>query len=657
MTALALPPLTRLPEGLDAMLHAWQGRWRRRRRNASAMLDEARSCLRICESLRSLDDTVLEQRMANMREALRRDPRNARGQLVEALGIVGQLAWRTLGKQPYAVQFMGALALHRGWLAEMATGEGKTLTVSLAGVLAGWTGRPCHILTANDYLAERDAADMTPLYEGCGVSVASIAGEHEPPQRMEAYRADVVYTTAKELLADHLRDVLAARSGKGADHASFEKWLGVPRQSEASPVLQSRGLHTAIIDEADSVLIDEAVTPLILSFPRKRPGFSEAVLWARDFADRLVEGEDFTIVHRTRSVALLPRARELMLAQSQQLHPMWRPLARREELLRHALTVRCFFHLGHQYLVHDNEIVLLDEFTGRMTPGRTLSAGLHQAIEAREGLDLTDPNESMVQMSFQSFFRRFRHLAGTSGTAREAANELWRIFRLAVLPIPTHRPRQTVELPLLVLPTVADKWRATVDEIARVHASGRPVLVGVRSVQASMELSHQLTQHGLEHSVLNAERHAEEAALVSHAGEEGRIMIATNMAGRGTDIHLTATVKQDGGLHVVIAECNESARVDRQLAGRCGRQGDPGSVIRLLSLEDPLLQRYLPPLTLRAMRVLLASGSGDLLRRLAMRLLKTVQRRSEADAFARRWSVLKSDDWLESALPFQADAR
>jgi preprotein translocase subunit SecA len=656
MTAIALPPLTRLPEGLDAVLHALQGRWRRRRRNAGALLEEAQTCLTVCESLRSLDDASLQQRIALMREALRRDPRNARGKLIDALATVGQIAWRSLGKQPYPVQFMGALALHRGWLAEMATGEGKTLTVSLAGVLAGWTGRPCHILTANDYLATRDAADMTLLYESSGVSVASIDSEYEPPQRMEAYRADVVYTTAKELLADHLRDVLAARSGKGGDHAAFEKWMGLPPQEDATPVLHSRGLHTAIIDEADSVLVDEAVTPLILSFPRKRPGFSEAVLWARDFADRLIEGEHFQAVHRTRSVALLPRAREVMLAQAHQLHPMWRPVARREEMLRHALTVRCFFHSGHQYLVHDDEIVLLDEFTGRMTPGRTLTAGLHQAIEAREGLELTDPNESMVQMSFQAFFRRFRHLAGTSGTAREASNELWRIFRLAVLPIPTHRPRQTVERPLKVLPTVAEKWRAAVEEIERIHTTGRPVLVGVRSVQASLELSQQLSHHGLEHSVLNAERHAEEAEMVSHAGELGRIMIATNMAGRGTDIHLSAEVKQLGGLHVVIAECNESARVDRQLAGRCGRQGDPGSVTRLLSLEDNLLRRYMSQSSLKVMRMLLVSGSGNLVQRLAFSALKMVQRRSEADAFSRRWSVLQSDDWMESALPFQADA-
>ena len=655
MTAIGLPPLTRLPEGLDAVLHTWQGHWRRRRRNADALLEEARTCLRICESLRSLDDASLQQRISLMREALRRDPRNARGKLIDALATVGQIAWRSLGKQPYAVQFMGALALHRGWLAEMATGEGKTLTVSLAGVLTGWTGRPCHILTANDYLATRDAIDMTPLYEASGISVASIAGEFEPPQRMEAYRADVVYTTAKELLADHLRDVLAARSGKGGDRAAFEKWMGLPPQEDATPVLHSRGLHTAIIDEADSVLVDEAVTPLILSFPRKRPGFSEAILWARDFADRLVEGEDFQVVHRTRSVALLPRVRELMHEQTHLLHPMWRPLARREEMLRHALTVRCFFHHGHQYLVQENEIVLLDEFTGRMTPGRTLTAGLHQAIEAREGLELTDPNESMVQMSFQAFFRRFRHLAGTSGTANEAAKELWRIFRLAVLPVPTHRPRQTIQRPLQVLPTVADKWRATVEEITRVHLVGRPVLIGVRSVQASLELSQLLTQYGLQHSVLNAERHAEEAELVSHAGEFGRIMIATNMAGRGTDIHLTPEVKQLGGLHVVIAECNESARVDRQLAGRCGRQGDPGSVTRLLSLEDNLLRRYVSPLALRFMHKLLLIGSGDIVRSLAIPLLKTVQRRAESDAFARRWSVLQSDDWMESALPFHSD--
>lgn len=656
MTVMPLPPLVRLPDGLDAQLHLWQGYWRRRSRNAKLLLAEAQSCLAICEGMRSLDQLGLQQQLETAREALRLDPYQARGQLIVALAVVGQVAYRTIGKQPYVVQFMAALALHRGWLAEMATGEGKTLTVSLAGVLAGWAGRPCHILTANDYLAVRDAEEMSALYQGCGVSIDSIASEHRPEQRIQAYQADVVYTTAKELLADYLRDQLSAHSGGGAEQVAFQRWLGQSTQQSATSVLNSRGLHTVIIDEADSILIDEAVTPLILAAPRERAGLSEAILWARDFAEGLVEGKDFTVMYRTRSIVLHASARQLMQAAATILHPLWRPLARQEELLRNALTVRYFFNVGHQYLVHDGEIVLLDEFTGRMTPGRTLTGGLHQAIEAHENLVLTQPNESMVQLSFQGFFRRFRRISGITGTANEAARELWRIYKLAVLPIPTHRPRLTIEQPIQVLGTIEQKWQAVLLEIQRVYALGRPVLVGVRSVQASRLLSEILRQHGLVHSVLNAEHHAEEAKLVALAGEPGRIMIATNMAGRGTDIQLMLEAKQLGGLHVVIAECNESARIDRQLAGRCGRQGDPGSVVRLLSLEDSLLKRYGSVFLLKVLALVLRNQSLTIIKRpVAVFLLNLVQKRAEADAFSRRWGVLQSDDWMESALPFKLD--
>lgn len=656
MSVMPLPPLVRLPDGLDAQLHEWQGYWRRRNQNAKLLFAEAQSCLAICEAMRDLDQIGLQQQLQIVRDALRLDPNHARGQLIVALATVGQVAYRTVGKQPYAVQFMAALALHRGWLAEMATGEGKTLTVSLAGVLAGWAGRPCHILTANDYLAVRDAEEMSALYQGCGVSLASIAGEHEPQQRTQAYQADVVYTTAKELLADYLRDQLSARSGGGAELVSFQRWLGQSMEQSASAVLNSRGLHTVIIDEADSVLIDEAVTPLILAAPRERAGLADAIVWARDFARYLKEGEDFTVMYRTRSIVLHSSARQLMQAAASLLHPLWQPLARQEELLRNALTVRYFFKVGHQYLVHDGEIVLLDEFTGRMTPGRTLTGGLHQAIEAHENLVLTQPNESMVQLSFQGFFRRFRRLSGITGTANEAARELWRIYKLAVLPIPTHRPRLTIEQPMQVVGTMEQKWQAVLLEIQRVHATGRPVLVGVRSVQASRLLSEILNQHSLDHNVLNAEHHAEEAKLVALAGEPGRIMIATNMAGRGTDIQLPSQAKQLGGLHVVIAECNESARIDRQLAGRCGRQGDPGSVVHFLSLEDSLLQRYGAVLLLKLLGFALCNQSLNIIKGpVANFLLQLVQQRAESDAFSRRWSVLQSDDWMESALPFQQD--
>ena len=653
MSTIALPALERLPEGLDALVHGLQGRWRRRGHSASTLRRDAQACLAACEALRGCAAGDLQDRLEQARQCLSCDPGQAQGQLIESLALVGQMAWRSLGQQPYAVQFMGALAIHRGWLAEMATGEGKTLTVALAAVLAGWTGRACHVLTANDYLATRDAQEMSPLFQACGVTVDTVAGEHDPVARQRQYQAEVVYLTAKELLGDHLRDLLAMRSGRGPDQAALANWLGQDLAAQGlTGKLQRRGLHTAIVDEADSLLIDEAVTPLILSSPRPNPGLGDGILWARDLAIELVEGQDFQVKLRNRTIELGAGARTAMLERSLQLAPAWRPAARREELLRNALSVRCFYRHGHQYLVHEDEVVLLDEYTGRMTPGRTLSAGLHQAIEAHEGLTLTDPNESLGQMSFQSFFRRFRRLSGTTGTAREASQELWRVYRLGVLPVPTHRPRLTLLEPIQVLDSLDRKWQGVVREVQRIHAQGRPVLVGVRSVESSEKLAGMLREQGLKPEVLNAEQHAQEAKIVASAGQAGRITIATNMAGRGTDIGLDPRARRLGGLHVVIAECNESGRVDRQLAGRCGRQGDPGSVSQWLSLQDPLLLRYFSALSLRLV-LLLEQHLPWLGRPVVRQCLHLAQRRAEADAFARRWSVLQNDSWMENALPFE----
>ncbi|WP_029002207.1 preprotein translocase subunit SecA [Azohydromonas australica] len=651
-----LPSAARLPEGADAWAHALAGWLRRRPGHARRLRREAEACAQACAALAGCDDAALQQRLAGAREQLRRDPVHARGGLGEALAAVGETAYRVLGKRPYSVQFMGALAIHHGWLAEMATGEGKTLTAALAGVLAGWSGRPCHLVTANDYLAARDAEEMAPLYRACGLEVASVVAASTPGERAVRYAADVVYVTAKELLADHLRDQLAARTGRDPERLELRRWLGVaPATDAAAPgpeLLLVRGLHTALVDEADNVLIDEAVTPLILSAPRPAPGLHAAVREMAALAATLQEGLDYVLLQRQRSVRLHEGAQQALEALAGRLEPLWRPAPRREELLRQALTVRHFIRREHHYVVQDGEVVLLDEATGRLTPGRTLTAGLHQAVQTHEGLEVTDPNESLEQMSFQSFFRRFRRLAGLTGTGKEAAAEFWRIYRLGVLPVPTHRPRQTRTAPARVLATEEAKWQAVVAEVQRVHAVGRPVLVGVRSVEASTRLAARLQAQGLAFELLNAVRHAEEARIVEHAGQPGRITIATNMAGRGTDIRLDAHVKSLGGLHVVVAEGNESPRTDRQLAGRCGRQGDPGSVAVFLSLEDRLALRFLGAGTRRALaRPLCADAPGA--QALAAGLLRQAQRRAEADAFERRCGVLKADDWLDSALPFE----
>ncbi len=646
-----LRPLEKLPEGLDAWVDRAQGWFKRRPAQAAPMWQQAQACTQQCAQYAELDDKALQDALVLAQEQMRRDPLHAKGQLVQALALVGQVAKRVMGMQPYPVQYLGALSLHQGWLAEMATGEGKTLTVALAAVMAGWSGRPCHVITANDYLAERDAETMRPLFDACGVSLASVFAEVDAEKRPALYSADVVYVTPKELLADHLRDQLAAGSGQDPEWQNFQRWMGKGQAKPDAPLLLVRGLHTAIVDEADSVLIDEAVTPLILSARRPSRGLSEAVVLLAQLAPTLVADQDYDCITRTRSVRLREGAIAALERLASELPPVWRPAPRREELLRQALQVHCFFRLGHQYLVDEGEVVLLDEFTGRMTPGRTLTAGLHQAVEAKEGLEITDPNESLSQMSFQAFFRGFSRLSGSSGTVWEAVDELWQVYRLRVVRVPTHRPRQTITMPAHVMQTIDEKWQAVAQEVIQAQQAHRAVLVGVRSVESSEILANLLQAQQVEVSVLNAVHHAQEASIVAQAGEPGRITIATNMAGRGTDIRLHPQVEHNGGLHVVIAEVNESARIDRQLAGRCGRQGDPGSVSLYLCLNDNLCLRYLPPWARRALS-LLHAHAPRWAPQWAQRAFAWAQRRSEGDAFERRFSVLRNDDWMASALPF-----
>lgn len=649
----SLPRLQKLPQNLDAWVHRMHGRHARRAALPRQLAQLAAQCTQRCAALDALDEAALDSCLDEVRRALRRDPADAKGQLVEALAVVGQLSCRALQLRPYTVQFMAALAMHRGHLAEMATGEGKTLTVALAAVLSGLSGRPCHVVTANDYLAQRDAEEMRGLFTRCGIRASFIVADLSPEERANAYDAEVVYVAPKELLADFLRDQLAFRTLPDPARQVFRRWLGVAADHapSASQTLV-RGLHSVIVDEADSVLIDEAVTPLILSMKRPSPGLSDAVQIVARVADTMQVDSHYVPEPRIRSVRLTEAAQSALAELEQILPPVWRAPARREALLRQALTARAFFRAGHQYLVIDGEVVLIDEFTGRLTPGRSLTAGLHQAIEAREGVAITDPNESLAQMSFQAFFRGFRRLAGCTGTAWETREELWQVYRLAVLRIPTHRPRRVEQHPPQLHVDKTGKWRALAQHLLDQKRKGRPVLVGVRSVSSSLALAEQCRALDVPVAVLNAEQHAEEAEIIALAAHPGQITIATNMAGRGTDIRLDDQVRSRGGLHVVIAETNESGRIDRQLAGRCGRQGDPGSVVVWYCLEDDVAGRFLPGWVCRTHKILYRLASTLAVSQAGW-IFTWAQRRAERDAYRRRMAVLKSDDWLASALPFE----
>jgi preprotein translocase subunit SecA len=644
-----------LLKGLDARVNGLVGLYERR----TSVRDQLRRRAEQIESQAAawveLDDHHLHERLMEFRERFRRGGKDLEELALPALAAIREAADRKLGLRPFGVQLMGALALHRGCLAEMATGEGKTLTAGLAAVLAAWAHRPCHVVTVNDYLVERDAEWMRPLYEFCGVRTGWVTAAMEAADRRKGYEADVTYVTSKELLADFLRDRL--RLGNLADpRRRLLRELLRPRAAPGDDGLVLRGLHAAIVDEADSVLIDEAVTPLIISAPQKNPVLGEAVTQAVKIAGALERDTDYRLDVRYREIELSPAGRARLESLCAELPGLWRGAERRDELIRQALVAREFFLRDKQYIIADGKVVIVDEFTGRQMPQRTWRQGLHQAIEAKEQLPLSDLSETIARLSFQRFFRCFRRLAGMTGTAHEAAFEFWQIYGLPVVAIPTNKPCVRAHWRDHVSLDEAAKWQAVTEQVVNTRAAGRPVLVGTRSVEVSERLAALLAGLGHECRVLNAVRHKDEAAIVALAGESGRVTIATNMAGRGTDIKLGRGVAGAGGLHVIATERHESGRVDRQLFGRAARQGDPGSAQAFVSLEDELLRRYLPTPAHRALqRAVRAKVRGW--QQLAHGAVGLAQRRAQNQAFTQRQAVLRADTWLDEGLAFAAGSQ
>lgn len=638
-------PLT----GLDALVNGIIGGHRRRGNVLTELERDAHSVVALEGELVRLSETQLHERLLEYRQYFRRGGKVATEVLLPALAAIREAADRKLGLRPFPVQLMGALALHRGYLAEMATGEGKTLTAGLAAVLAGWTRRPCHVVTVNDYLVERDAKWLEALYHFCGVRVGFVTGAMDLAGRTKGYGCDVTYVTSKELLADFLRDRL--RLGRLQDPTRRLIRRMLSPQTAAQQGLVLRGLHTAIVDEADSVLIDEAVTPLIISAPHRNDSLREAATLAQEMIANLKPETDYRANLRYREIELTEEGWRKLSGHTAHLPGLWRGEERRRELVVQALVAREFFLRDKHYIIEGDKVVIVDEFTGRPMPQRTWREGMHQAIEAKEGLPISDPSETVARLSFQRFFRCFHKIAGMTGTAREAAREFWQVYGLPVIAIPSNRPCIREQWPDQIFLREESKRQAIVVEVERLHATGRPVLVGTRNVQVSEQLGRALAARGLEAKILNATRLDEEADIVALAGEWGRITIATNMAGRGTDIKLGQGVVALGGLHVIATERHESGRVDRQLFGRSGRQGDPGSAQAFVSAEDELIRRYL---TRPAREVLNQALKRDLPLRtpVAKVAFNRAQSRAQALAFQQRRSVLKSDLWLEEALSF-----
>ncbi len=507
----------------------------------------------------------------------------------ETFALVSHLLGHTHGLTPYTVQLEGAWALLMGLLAEMRTGEGKTLTAVMTAAVAALGDVPTHVVTVNAYLAARDAEFAKPLLDALGLRLAVVDQTLELEDRRAAYACDVVYAVNKQLAFDYLRDRIQAR-GTG----SLLELTAAQLASDDMPAPAMRGLHFAIIDEADSVLIDEARTPLVISQKRPNPDLVKLAQSGLMLARMLEAGRHYTIDAKERRVELTEPGRRQIRGAKIPNALLLRGRRRREAAATLGLVALHLLNRGEHYVVSDGTVAIVDEYTGRFMPDRSWGQGLQQMVELKEGVSPSDPTETIGQITFQRFFRRYRAIAGMTGTAREIRREMWFVYRLAMVAIRPRFPPRLRRQGVTVMQTADQKWARVAERAAELSEQRRAVLVGARTIAASQAASAALTAAGLDHEVLNAENDAAEAEIIAQAGQlsegRGRITVATNMAGRGTDIKLSEPVIAAGGLAVILSERHDASRIDRQLMGRAARQNEPGSYEIILSLEDDLIK-------------------------------------------------------------------
>ncbi|QDU59300.1 preprotein translocase subunit SecA [Planctomycetes bacterium Pan216] len=560
---------------------AWQSvKMAQYRRQVAEVLDAT-------ENLANVSDAELQRLAAGYhQEAV--NGRALDSLLVPVYALVRETSWRLLRMKHFPVQVLGGIALHHGHVIEASTGEGKTLLATLPSFLNALTDRGVHVVTVNDYLAKRDAEEMGRIHRFLGLTVGCIITDTKPQERQLAYRASITYATNKDLGFDFLRDQLR---GKSNNWFSFGKRLDDLRVQK----VQRPDFHYCIIDEADSILIDEARTPLIIAnAPPVDEETAEEFMAADAVAAELVEDIDYTFDRKEKKIEWL-RAGEQRLTRllggkrSKSGHRIdWH-----ESTLR-ALKARVIFHRDVDYVVENGEVVIVDENTGRKMPGRQWEEGLHQAVSAKEKLEIKGETETLARTTYQIFFNRYEKLAGMSGTVMTDALEVAQVYDLPALKVPTNKPCIRAQLPDMVFGSEKAKFAAITQSTKEMVEKGRAVLIGTRSIEKSELLSRFFHDAGIEHVILNARFEEQEAAIVSQAGQPKRVTVATNMAGRGTDIKLHPDVAAAGGLHVIGTERHESRRVDNQLVGRAGRQGDPGSAQFFVSIEDPLIRRFRP---------------------------------------------------------------
>ncbi|HJW24260.1 MAG TPA: DEAD/DEAH box helicase [Rhodocyclaceae bacterium] len=558
-----------------------------------------------------------------------------------AFAIAGVAYERTLGICIFDTQVIAAEIVLRNQLAEMATGEGKTHAVGLAAAAAALSGIPVHVITANDYLAARDADLLRPMYGLLGLTVGTATAGQAAPERRTAYGCDIVYCTAKELVFDYLRDSL------GRSRNPFHQRLSDLTGEAAVPPLL-HGLCMAIIDEADSILIDEARVPLILSRPLQNDQELLYLSQSLDIARQLRADVHYRVDAAGHRVDLTEAGTDRVDELVRRFAAIWRNRIHREETICTALAALHLYRRDRHYLVRDGRILIIDETTGRVADGRAWSHGLHQLIELKEGCDTSGAQEIVAQITYQRFFPRYLRLGGLSGTLWESAGELRAIYGLSVRRVPLRCPDRRIAYPSRLFPTSASLWPAVARRVAEVRRSGRPVLVGTASVAESEALSARLAAIGVGHSVLNARNDRHEAEIVAQAGRRGAVTVATNMAGRGTDILLEEGIAELGGLHVICCQLNLARRIDRQLTGRCARQGDPGSVETWLAADAPLFRDIFSRLACRLIGALAASLPDPLVRTLATSAQRLIERRHLLE----RRRLLEHDRAMDRRLRF-----
>ncbi|MBN2474089.1 MAG: preprotein translocase subunit SecA [Pirellulales bacterium] len=590
--------------------------------------------------LKELDDYQLRKRsLALQYRAKSGEPLSRL--LVEGFALVREAGRRTINMRHFDVQLLGGIAMFHRSIVEMQTGEGKTLSATLPLYLHGLTGKGCQLATVNDYLARRDAEWMEPIYKALGLTVGVVETQMSQPQRRKAYACDISYGTAKEFGFDFLRDrLLLRRIGEGQTDL-LGGMLSGGRRGETNEKPVQREPYFGLVDEADSILIDEARTPLIISaVPTEEQRLEvESYKWCSSVMDEFIEDEDYEYDHEKKKAELTRAGRQKArgLSKPEDLDTVG--MVNIYQYLERAIVVQREYHLDRQFVVRDGEVVIVDEFTGRLAEGRKWREGIHQAVEAKAGVDVTVATGQAARITVQDFFLRYDRLAGMTGTAMPSARELRKIYRCHVLPIPTNRPEIRQRLPDSVFGNTEAKWTAVVEEICRLHAEGRPILIGTRSIDKSELLSKMLQERGIEHQVLNANHIEAEADIVARAGLPGRVTVSTNMAGRGTDIKLGEGIAELGGLHVICTEMHDSGRIDRQLIGRCGRQGDPGTFRQYLALDDELLLGGLGPEKSRKLKALGEQAESDSFHRLG-RVFRRAQKKVERRHFRQRKALM-----------------